>query len=104
MQSVTSETATNVSFPERSAGRASHDQSPGNDMFAGLVDSNTAADANTAAAQTPQPAAQHWSDNSPSASDRNSMEQFGAVESGRERAGEQQFEQPERQQRTGAGQ
>src|SRR5882757_3752012 len=70
VQSVSSEAATAVSFqnaPPRPA-RSAADQSQANDIFAGLVDNNTAADASNAANQTQQPsAAQNWPDNTSSA-------------------------------------
>ena len=70
MQSVSSETATAVSYqnaPQRPA-RSAADQSQANDIFAGLVDNNTAADANNAASQAQQQSApQNWPDNASSA-------------------------------------
>ena len=64
MQSVTSEAATNVSFQSATPRpKPAADPSQGNDIFAGLVDSNTN---NTAQGQSAQ---QNWPDNHSSTAD-----------------------------------
>src|ERR1700761_808313 len=79
VHSVTTETATNVSFQNAPSRRSSVDQLPGNDLFAGLVDSNTASSANNGAVQAHQQpsAAQHWSNNNAPASDNSRWNNSG---------------------------